>query len=118
MKSFYVLTLNEGLRIGDSLKLFLVMMIVGSLIALVFDFFRGVRKATKTAYKEIAPFVHIQDVLFVLMSFIIFVFAVIVYNDGEIRGYMILGLITGILLYWALLSRFQIGYFSGLYISL
>lgn len=105
MKALVILTSNEGLKIGASLKLYLVMMIVGICIAILFDFFRGVRKATKTAYREITPFVHIEDILFVLSSFILFIFAVIVYNDGEIRGYMILGLITGILLYWSLLSR-------------
>ena len=108
MNKFYLVSageaLNEGLLIGESLRLFLIMMATGLVIALIYDFFRAIRKATKTAYKEISFVVHIEDVLFVLLSLVIFVFVVVVFNDGEIRGYMILGLLCGILIYWAIIS--------------
>lgn len=97
--------LNEGLMIGRSLELFLIMMAAGGVIALLFDFFRAVRKATKTAYKEVTYAVHIEDVLFALLAFAIFIFVVVVFNDGEIRGFMIFGLVCGILIYWALISQ-------------
>jgi len=97
--------LNECLMIGRTLQLFLIMMAVGVVIALLFDFFRAVRKATKTAYKELTYAVHVEDVLFALLAFSVFIFAVVVFNDGEIRGYMLLGLACGILVYWALISR-------------
>lgn len=108
MNAFYLVSagnaLNEGLMIGRSLKLFLIMMAAGGVIALLFDFFRAVRKATRTAYKEISYAVHIEDVLFALLAFAIFILTVVVFNDGEIRGYMIIGLVCGILAYWALIS--------------
>ena len=43
--------MNEGLMIGRTLQLFLIMMAVGVVIALLI--FQGGRKATKTAYKEL-----------------------------------------------------------------
>ena len=43
--------------------------------------------------------------MFALLAFSVFYFAVVVFNDGEIRGYMLLGLACGILVYWALISR-------------
>lgn len=108
MKAWFLLSmvqnLNEGLKIGESLKLFLIMLIAGAVIALLYDFFRGARKATKKAYREIAFMVHIEDLIFVLASFVIFVLSAVIFNDGEIRGYMILGLIAGIMLYYAVVS--------------
>lgn len=43
--------------------------------------------------------------MFALLAFAIFIFVVVVFNDGEIRGFMILGLVCGILIYWALISQ-------------
>jgi len=97
-------SINEGLGIGLSLKLFLIMAITGIAVALFYDFFRSFRHARKKAYKEINIIVHIEDVIFVIVSFVLVIFVVIIFNDGEIRGYMVLGLIAGLLFYYALIS--------------
>ncbi len=106
MKNEFLSTqsLNEGIGIGLSLRLFLIMAITGVAVALLYDFFRNLRQARKKAYREFNFIVHIEDVIFIIVSFILFMVVVIIFNDGEVRGYMVLGLITGLLFYYALIS--------------
>lgn len=80
---------------------FLYSVLVGMFIGLIYDIFRIKRKLVKTA----AFFIYIEDLLFwIITAFIMFAFLFYI-NDGEIRIYIYLGVITGIILYSLLFSK-------------
>lgn len=97
---------NPGTGTLHSIYVFFIMAIAGVCIALLFDFFRAVRSATKKGAGRGTPhlLVHLQDFIFLVASFAIFMLAVYVFNGGEIRGYVLLGTAFGIALYYALIS--------------
>jgi spore cortex biosynthesis protein YabQ len=96
---------NPGLSIVHDIMAFFVMTLVGITIALLFDFFRAMRKAT---HKTPSVFVQIQDAIFILVSFIVILLMVYIVNDGELRGFIFLGTLAGVLLY-----KFVFGKFFG-----
>ena len=80
--------------------LFLVFTLTGITIGLLFDFFRALRKAIKTV-----DFVtYIEDILFWTITGILILYNIWYFNNGEIRIYMFLGIIMGILIYSLILS--------------
>ena len=95
--------LNEGLMIGRSLELFLIMMAAGGVIALLL-IFQGSPQSNQNSLQRGNLCCPYRDVLFALWR-LPFSFLSVVFNDGEIRGFMILGLVCGILIYWALISQ-------------
>lgn len=73
----------------------------GMLIALIYDGFRIKRKAVKTR----SIVIHIEDMIFWLIVAVV-MFAVIYYsNEGELRGYIFIGTIIGVILYSLLFSK-------------
>ena len=80
--------------------LFLVFTLTGIIIGLLFDFFRALRKSIKTV-----DFVtYIEDILFWTMTGILILYNIWYFNNGEIRIYMFLGIIMGVLIYSLILS--------------
>lgn len=80
--------------------LFLVFTLTGIAIGLLFDFFRALRKSIKTV-----DFVtYIEDILFWTLTGILILYNIWYFNNGEIRIYMFLGIIMGILIYSLILS--------------
>lgn len=73
-------------------------------IAFIYDIFRIRRKAIKT----INLLVYIEDLFFwILVSLVMF--AVVYYsNEGEVRGYIFLGAILGIIIYLLVFSSIVI----------
>lgn len=81
--------------------LFLVFSLTGILIGILFDFFRVSRKLFKTS-----DFItYIEDILFWILTGILVLYAIWFFNDGEIRFFMLLGLIMGIIIYLLTLSN-------------
>ena len=88
--------------------LFLVFTLTGVSIGLLFDFFRILRKALKTA-----NFItYIEDILFWILTGLLILYNIWYFNDGEIRIYMFLGIIVGVLIYMSTLSKFIVQIFS------
>ena len=88
--------------INTQLYLFLIFIINGFIIGLLFDFFRILRKAIKTS-----DFItYIEDSLFWILTGCIILYSIFVYNNGEIRLFMFVAIIIGILLYITLISKF------------
>ena len=80
--------------------LFLVFTLTGIVIGLLFDFFRALRKSIKTV-----DFVtYIEDILFWTLTGILILYNIWYFNNGEIRIYMFLGIIMGVLIYSLILS--------------
>lgn len=91
--------------IYNQLKILLAFFVTGICIGFIFDFFRIQRKVFK-----LHDFItYIQDALFWIISGFLFAFVAIRYTNGELRLYMMFGVILGVILYFKLISRFFIG---------
>lgn len=87
---------------------FLATLIAGIAIGLIYDFYRLFRYYSRP--KKIKTF--IQDLFFwLLLSFMIVIFVNKV-NEGELRGFLFIGFIIGIILYSRLLSKKIIRFIS------
>ena len=79
-----------------------IFFLTGICIGVLFDFFRIQRKVLKTC-----DFItYIQDILFWIVSGLIIIFVIMKYTNGEIRIYMVLGIILGILIYFLIISKY------------
>lgn len=90
--------------INNQAFLFLVFLLNGVIIGLIFDFFRILRKSFKTTN----IITYIQDILFWILTGISIIFCMYKFSDGEIRLFMLLGIILGFLLYLLMFSSFII----------
>lgn len=84
--------------------LFLIFIINGIIIGFIFDFFRIIRKAFKTA--DIVT--YIQDLLFWILTGLIILYSTFTFNNGEIRIFMFVGILIGLILYMTLISSYII----------
>ena len=89
--------LNQG-------YLFFIFVLNGCLIGIIFDFFRILRKSFKTS--DIIT--YIEDILFWILTVISILYFIFVFNNGEIRLFMFLGIAVGITLYMLIFSSFFI----------
>lgn len=81
--------------------LFLMFSLNGLIIGLLFDIFRILRKTFKTN-----NFItYIEDILFWTLTGISIIFFMYNFSDGNLRIYMILGLIIGVLIYLITFSK-------------
>lgn len=92
--------------------LLLVFTLTGVVIGLLFDFFRILRKSIKTPNFA----TYIEDILFWILTGFIILYNIWYFNDGEIRIYMFLGIIIGVLIYMSTLSKPIIYIFSKILI--
>lgn len=80
---------------------FLIFLINGFGIGIIFDIFRILRKSFKTS-----DFItYIEDILFWVLSGILTLYTIIVFNDGKIRLYILLAIIIGVIIYTLTISR-------------
>ena len=86
----------------SELYIFLSFIFIGLIISFLFDVFRILRRVYKTP-----DFITvIQDIMFWIISGFIILFGIFVLNEGKIRAYIFIGIIIGIMLYVAILSRY------------
>lgn len=88
--------------LAEQVYIFFSSVIIGAIMGVVFDFFRALRRKGNT--KNIL--VYIQDVLFWLIIAIMIIVSSFIINNGELRGYMLLGYILGALIYMLLFSKY------------
>ena len=88
--------------------LFLVFSLTGVIISILFDFFRILRKTIKTPN----IITYIEDIIFWILTGLLILYNIWYFNDGEIRIYMFLGIILGVLIYMSILSKMVILIFS------
>ena len=80
--------------------LFSIFIANGFIIGILFDFFRILRKVFKTS-----DFItYIEDLLFWILTGSIMLYSIFVFNNGEIRLFMFLAIIIGVIIYMILLS--------------
>ena len=87
--------------ITNQATLFLIFILNGILIGLLFDFFRILRKTIKT--HDIIT--YIQDFIFWIITGFIILYSTFTFNNGEIRSYMFIGIFIGVLTYMIFLSK-------------
>jgi len=88
--------------------LFLVFSLTGVAIGVLFDFFRILRRTIKTS-----NFItYIEDVLFWILTGLLVLYNIWYFNNGEIRIFMFLGIILGVLIYISTLSSILIKIFT------
>lgn len=85
-------------------SLFLIFIVNGILIGLLFDFFRVLRKSFRTS--DIVT--YIEDILFWILTGFIILYSIFIFNNGEIRLFLFLGIILGIILYLLFVSSYII----------
>ncbi len=82
--------------------IFIMFILNGIIVGLLFDIFRIIRKTFKTS-----DFVtYIEDSIFWIMSGVFTLYFIFTFNSGEIRLYIFLGILLGIVLYILLISKY------------
>ena len=90
--------------------LFLVFTLTGVIIGVLFDFFRILRRTIKTSN----IITYIEDILFWILTGLLILYNIWYFNNGEIRIFMFLGIIMGVLIYMSTLSNILIKIFTRL----
>ncbi len=90
--------------ITNQAYLFFVFIINGILIGLIFDLFRISRKVIKTNNLM----TYIEDFIFWILTGFIVLYSIFVFNNGELRLFMFIGIILGVIIYILLMSRYFI----------
>ena len=78
--------------------------LTGIVIGILFDIFRILRKIFKT----LDIITYIQDFIFLILTGFIMLYSIFTFNNGDIRGYVIIGITLGIIIYILLLSKYFI----------
>lgn len=90
--------------VSNQAYLFLVFIINGIIIGLLFDFFRIARKVFHT--NDIVT--YIEDILFWILTGIIILYSIFTFNNGELRLFMFLGILLGAFVYMVFVSSYII----------
>ncbi|MCL2382735.1 MAG: spore cortex biosynthesis protein YabQ [Oscillospiraceae bacterium] len=81
--------------------IFVIFILYGFLTGLLFDVFRVLRKSFKTP----DFLTHIHDIVFWVIVGITLLFTIFRFNNGELRGYIFIGVVLGALFYLLLFSK-------------
>ena len=84
--------------------LFLIFTLDGFIIGIFFDLFRILRKSFKTP--NIVT--YIEDIMFWILTGFLILYSIFIFNNGEVRFFMFLGIVIGIALYILTLSNYLI----------
>lgn len=88
----------------EQLTNFIYFTITGMVLGIVFDTFRILRKSFKTS--DIIT--NIQDILFGLITGVVLLSSIFLFNNGELRLYLFIAICFGILIYMLLISKYFI----------
>ena len=80
---------------------FCLFFIIGLFIGFIFDIFRGFRKS----FKLPNILVDLQDIVFLIISGLMFFRSILIFNNGQLRFYLVLSSIIGIVIYALTLSE-------------
>lgn len=97
--------------VSNQANLFIIFSLVGVVIGLLFDAFRILRKVYST--NDILT--CIEDFIFWILTGIIIIYSMYRFCDGELRFFMILGIIFGNIIYLLTISRYIIKFFTNIF---
>ena len=89
------------------IKTLIYFILTGISIGILFDIFRIMRKSFKT----LDFITYIQDFLFWILTGLILIVSIFIFNNGDLRGYIFIGILFGIFIYMLLLSNIFIKFF-------
>lgn len=88
--------------VSNQLLDFIEFVLIGNIIACIFDLFRAYRK-----FKEVSTrSVIIQDIIYFIIVTCMIIFSIIKLLDSQIRVYIFLGLIIGCAIYFSTISKY------------
>ena len=90
--------------IYNQAQLFLIFIITGIMIGILFDFFRILRKSFKT--NDLVT--YFEDFIFWILTGFCILYTIFTFNNGEIRLYMFLAIAIGIIVYMIIFSSYVI----------
>ena len=90
--------------VNNQAYIFLCIVVGGMFIGFVYDLFRVSRRVIKTNN----IIVYIQDIIFWFCVSLLIFGILFMCNGGEIRGYSILGILLGIIIYAFILSHYVV----------
>lgn len=85
----------------NEVYIFTVFILDGIIIGLLFDIFRILRKSFKTP--DIIT--YCEDFTFWILTFLLILYSVFKFNNGELRLFIFIGLVVGILIYLLAFSK-------------
>lgn len=88
----------------DQLYTFICFLFTGFIIGILFDIFRILRKS----FKNLDFITYIQDVIFWILTGALLLYSIFTFNNGELRSYIFVGIVLGIILYMLIFSNFII----------
>ena len=88
----------------EQLTIFIYFIITGMILGIIFDIFRILRKSFKTS--DIIT--NIEDIIFGITTGIILLVSIFLFNNGELRLFIFIGIIFGIIMYMLLISKYFI----------
>lgn len=83
---------------------FLIFVINGIGIGILFDIFRVLRRSFHT----LDMITYIEDILFWILAGCLTLFTIFTFNNGEIRLYIFLGILLGVVIYLLTISKYFI----------
>jgi spore cortex biosynthesis protein YabQ len=97
-------------QMDSQLSTFLTTIATGITLGVLFDCYRVLRGT----YRSKVLMTWVTDLLYWLIATVIVFIALVISNWGELRFYVFLGILSGVGLYYRLLSLYVIRLFSGL----
>ena len=96
------------INVGNQFLTFVYSLVLGGMLCLSYDFIRALRKSGFNSF--IAVF--FTDIIFwIISAFITFIF-LISRTNGEIRGYVLIGILAGFVIFRLTFSRFVFPFFT------
>ena len=89
---------------NNQLYQFLIYIVSGIAISIFFDIFRVLRKSIKTSNL----ITYIEDAIFWIIVGLFLIWEIITVSYGELRSYIFIGLLLGIVLYLVTISKYFI----------
>lgn len=83
------------MTISQETSVFLIFVVIGVLFSVIFDVFRAIRKVRKLKNRTI----YVQDIIYFLIIGVILLGVIINYMNTELRVYLILAIVLGIVIY-------------------
>jgi len=95
-------------QVDSQLNTFIITVATGILLGVLFDCYRVLRGT----FRPRAVMTWFADLLYWLIATVIVFLALVLSNWGELRFYVFLGIVSGVILYYRLLSLYTIRLFA------
>ena len=91
-------------ELARQIYIFIIFIFNGCIIGILFDIFRILRKSFKTSDLVTS----LEDIAFCIITGFFLIYSIFLFNNGQIRLYVLLGLVIGLIFYMLVLSKYMI----------